>query len=236
MSPPSDSGSQTASFASNEEESTYLVRSRLLHWTRVGLSVMIIGAAAAAAGLEGRPLHYFHQTRPYSDLWLYLWPEHLDLRPSHAAVACAGIITFLTLCYLVVSFLPSPHSRTMLLNIFASFVGFAGVVVSIISVALSSALANPHTVDGTELGETINTWTCKWSFADGKDHIGDAVDATDGFGRYCRETRASFALMCVLIVLEVVFLGATGCGYWLEAKMGKKRRNAGTEMGKMDTW
>lgn len=101
-----------------------------------------------------------------------------------------------------------------------SIVGF---IAALIPIGFNLVYSNPHTKNGTYWGETIHSWTCTWSFNGGKDSGDGTVVAVAGFARLCRETRASFALMCILLVLEFVLCVAAGAGWYLEVEMKKKR-------------
>ncbi|KLJ11815.1 hypothetical protein EMPG_13033 [Blastomyces silverae] len=229
MTPPlslvdSHNGSHATTLAaSDEDESSYLRRAKIFHWARISISGLIFVLAVAVIGCEVRSLRFYQQTNPFKNWGLVLWPEKLDLRPTTALIACGSIIAFLTLAFLIFSFLPSPHARIVLLNSFITIVALSGLVAAITAVAFTTVVTDPRVNNGDSVGETIRTWTCKWGYADGLDEDGKPVDATDGFGRLCRETHASFALMCVLIVLEAVLGVAALLGWWMEFGMERKR-------------
>ncbi|OJD19624.1 hypothetical protein AJ78_00481 [Emergomyces pasteurianus Ep9510] len=229
MTPPlslvdSHNGSHTTTLAaSDEDESAYLRRAKIFHWTRISISGLIFAVAVAVIGCEVRSLRFYQQTNPFKNWGLVLWPEQLDLRPTTALIACGSIIALLTLAYLIISFLPSPHARIILLNTLITVVALSGLIAAIAAIAFTSTVTDPRINQGDNVGETIRTWTCKWGYADGRDGEGKPVEATDEFGRLCRETHASFALMCVLIVLEAVLGVAAALGWWLEFGMERKR-------------
>lgn len=80
---------------------------QMLHWTRVALSVLVVGAAAAIVGCEGHALHTHNTTRLPAEFFLPLWPQNLDLRPTVAILAGGTVIMALGLFYLLVAILPS---------------------------------------------------------------------------------------------------------------------------------
>ncbi|EDN05597.1 hypothetical protein I7I51_05963 [Histoplasma capsulatum] len=209
--------------ASDEDESAYLRRAKIFHWVRVSISGIIFAISLAVIGCEVRSLRFYQQTNPFENWGLVLWPEKLDLRPTTALIACGSIIALLTLAYLIFSFLPSPHARIVLLNSLIAIVALSGLIAAIVSVAFTTVVTDPRVNNNDNVGETIHTWTCKWGYADGLDEEGRPVDATDGFGRLCRDTHASFALMCVLIVLEAALGVASLLGWWMEFGMERKR-------------
>jgi len=222
---PSLSGSHALSSASDEQESEYIVRTRRLHWVRTALSAVITFAAIAVVGCEGHSLIYYQKTHSFDKFWLFLWPN-IDLRPTHTLIATGAIITALALLYTAVSFLPSPHPRTILLNALSSIVAFIGLISAISAVVFIANLPTPFILDGSSYGETIHSWTCKWAAVGGKDSQGDEIISPSNFMRLCVETRVSFILTCVLIGLETVFGAAAGLGWWLAIGMGKKRSAA----------
>lgn len=83
-------------------------------------------------------------------------------------------------------------------------------------------MASPRINNGAYLGETIRTWTCKWSHADGREQKESAQTLTK-FHSLCAETRASYALMLALIGLEVLFGAVAGISWWLERGIERKR-------------
>ena len=62
------------------------------------------------------------------------------------------------------------------------------------------------------------------------DNNGEPLTAPDGFGRVCTETRAAFALMNILVCLEVLMAATALCGWWFERIMKKERENSVAEM------
>lgn len=95
------------SYASDEQESLYLARTSLLHWIRLGIALIILGAATAVVGCEGAPLHYYKHTVSFEKLWLPLWPLNLDMRQTNALLACGAVIMCQALIYVIVALIPS---------------------------------------------------------------------------------------------------------------------------------
>ncbi|EFR04217.1 hypothetical protein MGYG_07224 [Nannizzia gypsea CBS 118893] len=225
MSPASSiTGSNAPSAASDHDESTYLSRSRVIHWVRIALSSLSLVLAAAAVGCEGHALNYYKSTVKYDKFWLPLWPKGLNLGPSIAIIVCGTILLVFNLAYTIVAVLPSPRSRVLLLNAFITIIAFSGFIASVAAVATSVIAYNPHYTDGgAQLGQTINSWTCTWSYGGGVDSEGIQIPPVSNFNRLCRETRASFAIMCVMIAVQFLSCLSAGCGWWLEVEMNKKR-------------
>ncbi|KAK2861457.1 hypothetical protein FQN49_004174 [Arthroderma sp. PD_2] len=228
MSPASSiTGSNAPSAASDHDESAYLARSRIIHWARIALSSLSFVLAAVAVACEGHALNYYKSTIKYEQLWLSIWPKQLDLGPSIAIIVCSTILLVFNLAYTAVALLPSPRSRVLLLNTFISIIAFSGFVATVAAVATSVIAYNPHlSAGGAQLGQTLSPWTCTLSFTGGVDRNGDEIKPVPKFSRLCGETRASFAIMCVLIVVQFLSCLSAGCGWWLEVEMSKKRRAA----------
>ncbi|EEH34217.2 hypothetical protein PAAG_05266 [Paracoccidioides lutzii Pb01] len=228
----SNHGSQATTLsASDEDESIYLSRTKIFHWIRTFISGLIFAIAVAVIGCEARSLRFYQETSPFKEWGLVLWPEYLDLRPTTALIACGSIIAVLTLAYLIMASLPSPHSRVILLNVIITIVALSGLIAAISAIAFTSTVTDPRMNNGDNVGETIRTWTCKWGFPGGVDTHGKPVNATDAFGRLCRETHTSFSLMCVLIVLQAILGVAAAFGWWMDFGMERKRGVGAVETG-----
>ncbi|KAK2749976.1 hypothetical protein FQN55_002694 [Onygenales sp. PD_40] len=218
--------------ASDAEESAYLLRNKVFHWLRTSLSALIFIIAITVIACEAHSLHYYKQTIPYREWGLPLWPQGLDLRPTTALIASAAVIAALTSTYLVVACIPSPHARIILLNTLISLVAVGGLIASIAAIAFTTTVTDPRVNNGDNVGESIRSWTCRYSFRGGLDRNGELVEATGHFGRLCVETSASFALMSLLIAVEAVLTVGAAVGWWLEVGMERKRGAGGVEEGK----
>jgi len=104
------SGSSTAGshpYSTDMEESAFLKRSRLIHWARLGLSILITAVSIAIIACEAVPLRHYKDTSKWASDDLPLWPLNFDLRPTVAALACGCVIVNLNLVYVVAALLPS---------------------------------------------------------------------------------------------------------------------------------
>lgn len=104
------SGSSTADshvYPADMEESNFLKRSRTLHWTHLGLSLLTSAGAVAIVACEAVPYRHYKNTAHWASSGLALWPLNFDLRPTFAALSCGCVIAFLNLIYVVVALLPS---------------------------------------------------------------------------------------------------------------------------------
>lgn len=100
-------GSHNASTASNEEESSFLKRVRLLHWVRLGIAGLAIAISIAIIACEAVPYKHYRNTSSFEAVGLYLWPLNFDIRPTIAGLSCGCVVAFLSLVYIVVALLPS---------------------------------------------------------------------------------------------------------------------------------
>lgn len=231
------SGSFHPSLASDEEESVYLSRARLLNWIRLGLALVILGAAAAIVGCEAVPLNHYKSTSSFEKFWLFLWPLNFDLRPTNALLACGVLIMFQALVYIVVTLLPSPHPRIRLLNVLATAVSCAGFITAVTGVAFAIYLPSSTYPSGFTYNETLHSWTCKWKSlrdVNALDDDGDPLHAPADFSRDCMETRAGFILLGFLIGLEVMMGAAAAVGWWLEGIVRMQRKIEKVELGKVE--
>ena len=105
--PKTRSGSSSPSYASDEQESKYLARSRSLHWVKLGLGLVILAAGTTVVGCQAHGLHYYNDTKGYEKWWLALWPENFDLRPTQALLSGGIVIMISTLAFLIVAAFPS---------------------------------------------------------------------------------------------------------------------------------
>ncbi|EEP78070.1 predicted protein [Uncinocarpus reesii 1704] len=178
-------GAHAPSTASDEDESTYIKRTRTLHWVRIGLCAVTLALATAIIATEGHALQYYNQMSKYEKMYLALWPENLELRPSVALVIGGVILALQSLAYSIVALLPSPRSRILLLNSFATAISIIGFVAALIAVVFTLIYTNPHSENGSYRGETINSWTCTWGFG-GRDADGVDIDAVADFPQLFR--------------------------------------------------
>ena len=84
----------------------YSKQSRILEWSRIVLSGINLIVAVAITACAGVALRAYSASHIQPEWLLPLWPLHVDLRPTHAMLACGIIITILSLVYMVVSFAP----------------------------------------------------------------------------------------------------------------------------------
>ncbi|CAG8154636.1 unnamed protein product [Penicillium olsonii] len=212
-------GSQGSGRASSSDmdESTFLKRNRTIHFLRIALSFLALAIAIAVVACEAPPLQHYKDTSQWAPAGLALWPLNFDLRPTIAAIACGSIITMMNLVYIVTALMPSPHSRIKPLNIYSSVLAFAGFVTALVTVLFAIYRPSSNHPAGFNTNETLHSWTCKWKTGT------DGTSIPRHFERDCMNTRAGFALMCVLIGMEMLMGIVAAAGTWFQRDVSRRR-------------
>lgn len=83
-----------------------------LHWARVAIAFITLVAGATITACIGSALRSYDSTQLDSQFMLPLWPSTVNLKPSHATLACGIIITIFSLVYLFAAFLPTVSLTT----------------------------------------------------------------------------------------------------------------------------
>lgn len=138
---------------------------------------------------------------------------------------------------------PRPHIR--LLNLLAAATALSGFIAALVGLIFVIYQPGAKHPSGFSEMETLHSWTCKWGVVrDGYDSVSGnstisastsgSYNATAGdvtapvhFKRDCDVTSAGFALLCVLLGLEVVMGVVVGLGVWVERKVGGLRGRIG---------
>ncbi|KAJ5704230.1 hypothetical protein N7493_011368 [Penicillium malachiteum] len=214
------SGSSTAgsnAFSSDMDESNFLKRNRMLHWVQLGLSSFILIAAIAVIPCAVVPYQHYLDTAKWATASLAIWPQNLDLRPTVAALSCGCVITFLNLIYVVTALLPSPHSRIRLVSLSSAVSAFGGFLTALICLLFIIYRPSSTYPTGFTENETLHSWTCKWEHSSGN------ITAPAHFERDCRTSHASFALVSLLLGLEICMGIAAVVGTWFQKNVGRRR-------------
>ncbi|KAL5342439.1 hypothetical protein BJX70DRAFT_321846 [Aspergillus crustosus] len=234
-------GSYHASCASDHEESSFLKRTRFLHWIRLGLSSLAFGISISIMACEAVPYRHYRDTSSFENVGLYLWPLNFDLRPTIAILACGSVIAVLSLIFIVVALLPSPHSHIRRVNMAAVATSAAGFITSLVGLVFAIYLPGSSYPDNFTSAETLHSWTCKWKamhdlpmgFSNVSSESISPVPAD--FARDCAATYAAFILLGFLIGLEVLMGVAAGAGTWLELSVAKQRGQDQYHLEKVET-
>ncbi|KAJ5226456.1 hypothetical protein N7468_007681 [Penicillium chermesinum] len=217
MSSGSSSTAGSNAYSSDMVEADFLKRNRVLHVARLGLSFALLAGSIAVIACEAIPYNHYKSTVKWASVGLDLWPPNLDIRPSIAAIACGCVIAALNLIYFVVAVLPSPYSRIQLLNGYSSASAIAGFITALVGILFSIYLPSSTYPTGYTRNETLQSWTCKWSSYDGD------TTAPSHFSRDCHDSRAGFALLYVLLALEICMGFGALAGAWFQKSVGRRR-------------
>ncbi|KAL4873806.1 hypothetical protein BDV12DRAFT_192248 [Aspergillus spectabilis] len=233
-------GSYHASCASDEDESSFLKRIRFLHWIRLGLSFLALGISVSIIACESVPYRHYRDTSSFENVGLFLWPLNFDLRPTIAILACGCVIAFLSLIFIVVALLPSPHSHIRRINMAALSTSAAGFITSLVGLVFAIYLPGSSYPDNFTDVETLHSWTCKWKASHdlplGFSNSSESISpAPANFGRDCAATYAAFILLGFLIGLEIVMGVAAGLGTWLELSVARQRGQDQYRLEKVET-
>lgn len=85
-------------------------QAKVLHWLRIATAVITLLASVVVLACAGRTLTTYSSTRDNAEWILPVWPASVDLRPTHALVACGVILTISNLFYLVAALAPTVRS------------------------------------------------------------------------------------------------------------------------------
>ncbi|KAL4994578.1 hypothetical protein BDV10DRAFT_176686 [Aspergillus recurvatus] len=234
-------GSYHASCASNEEESSFLKRIRLLHWVRLGLSSLALAISIAIIACEAVPYRHYRKTSSFENIGLYLWPLNLDIRPTIAILACGCVVAFLGLLFIVVALLPSPHSHIRRANLAAVATSTAGLIATLVSLVFAIYLPGSSYNKNFSGVETLHSWTCKWKASHDlplgfSDESSETVSpAPVHFARDCAATYAAFVLLGILIGVEVIMGVSAAVGTWLELSVARRRGQEQYQLEKVET-
>ncbi|KAL4970284.1 uncharacterized protein BDV14DRAFT_194985 [Aspergillus stella-maris] len=234
-------GSHQASYASNEEESSFLKRIRLLHWVRLALASLTLAISVAVIACEAVPYRHYRDTSKFEQVGLYLWPLNFDARPTIAILACGCVIAFLSLVFIIVALLPSPHSHIRRANLAAVATSTAGFIASLVGLVFAIYLPNASYPTGFGSVETLHSWTCKWKashnlplgFSDASSETVSPAPAS--FARDCAATHAGFILLGFLIGFEITMMLAAAAGTWLELSVSRQRGQDQYHLEKVET-
>ncbi len=87
--------------------------SKLVSWLRTAMSAIILVISIVIIACSGSSLRAYSSTAFAAEWWLPLWPSRVDLRPTHAVLACGIILMVASLIYLAVALAPSVLPRPL---------------------------------------------------------------------------------------------------------------------------
>ncbi|MCJ1269814.1 hypothetical protein MMC22_009707 [Lobaria immixta] len=183
--------------------------SKLLSSIRVATSLITLALSIAIIACADNSLRAYTSTNFGGEWFLPLWPAKVDLRPTHAVLACGVVILVSSVAYLAAALFPSPRPKIHLLNITSTVLSFVGLFITLFTTIFASTI-NSHLSDNNGSG-TLMTWTCKWQ---GLESI-----APQQFEKICTETMVSLDLVILLLIFELFAVAVTGWGWWVETRI-----------------
>ncbi|KAI4186105.1 MAG: hypothetical protein L6R41_003677 [Letrouitia leprolyta] len=186
-------------------------RAKLVHWLRIATSAVTLLASIIIIGCTAKALQTYNLTRDNADWVLPLWPASVDLRPTHALLACGVIITVSSLFYICTALVPTPLRAVRTQNLIYTILAFLSIFLTIFTTAFASTI-NSHLSNSTQAG-TLSSWTCKWQ--------GFGSAAPGHFSEICAESNAALDVVILMIVIDVFGVLLAGWGWWVGARLKK---------------
>ena len=81
--------------------------SKLVSWLRIALSLITLAISVAIVACSGSSLRAYSGSGFAGEWWLPIWPLSVDLRPTHAVLACGIVLLSASLIYLTAALFPS---------------------------------------------------------------------------------------------------------------------------------
>ena len=83
------------------------LRVKILHWLRVAIASITFLASIVIIACSATALRTYTNTRYNVEWILPLWPSTVDLRPTHALLACGVIVAVASISYVLVAVAPT---------------------------------------------------------------------------------------------------------------------------------
>ena len=81
--------------------------SKLVSRLRLALTTITLVISVAIVACSGSSLRAYSGRGFAEEWWLPIWPASVDLRPTHAVLACGIVLMVASLIYLAAAFFPS---------------------------------------------------------------------------------------------------------------------------------
>ncbi|KAK4692325.1 hypothetical protein P7C71_g4852, partial [Lecanoromycetidae sp. Uapishka_2] len=189
---------------------------KVIHLLRIAMAAVTLGASVTVIACEVSSLKEFSASHLEPEWLLPLWPLNVDLRPAHAVLGCGIVIAAFSLIYLAAALIPMPH-KFHNLNLVSTTLSFLSLFATLFTIIYSSTIIN-SLASSTSSG-SLTSWTCKWK---GFESIAPAK-----FTKICNEGMAALDLMILLVIVEMLAVGLTAWGWWVEMRL--KRFGLGDE-------
>ena len=219
------------------------LHAKILHWIRIAVSLVTLLASMIIIAFSARAIQTYTKTRNDAQWVLPLWPASVDLRPTHAMLACGIILAVASIFFVIAAFAPTvrfcplfkcwdisladtaqPLRATRTLNITSTVLAFLCIFITIFTAAFASSI-DSHLSNSTQAG-TLASWTCKWQ--------GFGSAAPGHFSEICAESNAALDVVILMIVIEVFSVFLAGWGWWVGARLKKAER--GTKGEEIAVW
>ncbi|KAI4123301.1 MAG: hypothetical protein LQ338_005326 [Usnochroma carphineum] len=190
------------------------LQAKVLHWMRIAISAVTLLASVVIIACAASALRTYTSTRDNAEWVLPLWPASVDLRPTHAVLACGVILALASILYLIAALAPTPFRSPRVLNIIFTILAFVSVFITIFTTVFASTI-DTHLSNSTQAG-TLASWTCKWQ--------GFGSAAPGNFSEICGTSTAASDLVILMIVIEMFSVLLAGWGWWVGARLKKAGR------------
>ena len=80
---------------------------RVLHWLRIAIASITFLVSIVIVACSATALKTYANTHNTAEWVLPLWPSTVDLRPTHALLACGIVLAVASVFYLVIAFAPT---------------------------------------------------------------------------------------------------------------------------------
>ncbi len=217
------------------------LHAKVIHWLRVAVAFITFLVSIVIIACSATALRTYTNTRFNAEWILPLWPSTVDLRPTHALLACGVIVAATSIFYLVVAIAPTvsnpptpfqrwcknvltarsqPLRSNRPLNLIFTILAFLSLFMTIFTTVFANTI-DSHLSDSTQAG-SLASWTCKWQ--------GFGPVAPGRFTEICTTSTAALNLVILMIVIESLSVLLAGWGWWVEAKIKREAREGKGEV------
>ncbi|KAL8656802.1 MAG: hypothetical protein Q9226_002556 [Calogaya cf. arnoldii] len=193
---------------------------KILHWLRIAIASITFLVSIVIIACSATALRTYTNTRYNVEWILPLWPSTVDLRPTHALLACGVIVAVASIFYVVVSVAHTSLRSKLPLNLIFTILAFLSLFMTIFTTVFANTI-NSRLSDSTQAG-TLASWTCKWQ--------GFSPVAPGRFTEICTTSTAAIDLVILMIVIQSLSVLLAGWGWWVGAKIKREAREGKGEV------
>ncbi|KAI4257061.1 MAG: hypothetical protein L6R42_005884 [Xanthoria sp. 1 TBL-2021] len=187
---------------------------KVLHWLRIAIASITFLVSIVIIAFSATALRTYTNTRYNVEWILPLWPSTVDLRPTHALLACGVIVAVASIFYIVVAVAPTPLRSNRPLNLTFTILAFLSLFMTIFTTVFVNTI-DSHLSDSTQAG-SLASWTCTWQ--------GFGPVAPGRFTEICTTSTAALDLVILMIVVESLSVLLAGWGWWVGAKIKRESK------------